>query len=169
MKLIVMACSDTKHPDPAPMPAMERYRGPMWTTLRARLQDHPHAAEAIETGELRVWVLSARFGFIPASLRIPSYNTLLSCRIAADILSNPSYDAAQFCTASRSAEETLLVGSSLYRGTMRRAAGMDGGDVLHVTETDGPGIGHHRATIGRWIAHHYSRRATPDAERGGEL
>ena len=37
--LIVMACSSTKRPGEEAMPAIDRYDGPMWRTLRAALAE----------------------------------------------------------------------------------------------------------------------------------
>lgn len=34
-RLLVLACSATKRPDPSYMPVRERYDGPLWRTLRA--------------------------------------------------------------------------------------------------------------------------------------
>ncbi len=60
-RLLILACSATKRHDPERIPAIERYDGPLWRTLRA----------ANPVGRLaRASILSARLGFREASTPI---------------------------------------------------------------------------------------------------
>jgi hypothetical protein len=52
-RFLILACSATKRPDPAPIPARDRYDGLLWRTLRAT---DPRGRRA------RVGILSARYG-----------------------------------------------------------------------------------------------------------
>ena len=70
MKLIVMKCSATKRADAGSMPAIDRYDGPMWQTLRARLAGLPAARAAMASGDLLITALSTRHGFIRADIAI---------------------------------------------------------------------------------------------------
>lgn len=64
-RLLVMACSATKSSQALPVPAVDRYTGPIWQTLKA----------ADPTGALaHVTVLSAEHGWITGSAPICRYN-----------------------------------------------------------------------------------------------
>lgn len=146
--LIALACSSTKRGDPGELPAIERYDGPMWRTLRAALAELPESARP------EVWFLSARYGFHPATLPIVNYDGVLSEARARDLLRIPSSNHAAFGTAAYRAGRVLLAGGALYRDTMRRAIlpGVRRGMVIN--ETDGEGIGHHRSQLRAWITEH---------------
>lgn len=139
--LIVMACSATKRDDPGELPAIDRYDGPMWRTLRAAL------AEPI-THQPEVWFLSARYGFHPATLPIVNYDGVLSEARARDLLRMPSSNHAAFAEEVAGHDRVLFAGGFLYRDTMRRAAPR----IRLLSETDGEGIGHHRSQLRAWIA-----------------
>lgn len=65
--LLILACSDRKRPGPGLLPAIERYDGPAFRTLRkARREGYWPAA-------LDVLVLSAEFGLIEIETPIPWY------------------------------------------------------------------------------------------------
>ena len=146
--LIVMACSGKKHPGAERMPAIDRYQGPMWGTLRAALN------ELGEAEKPEVWFLSAKYGFHPASLGILDYEQKLTEHRARDLLSNPNSNWREFAQAAHSMDRIMLAGGFVYRDAMRRAIGklpMQGASPL-IAETDGGGIGHHRAQLRQWIS-----------------
>lgn len=72
-RLLILACSATKRHDPDPIPATDRYRGPLWQTLRAT---DPEGRLA------RVGFLSARYGFRRAETRIEDYDAKLTRALA---------------------------------------------------------------------------------------
>jgi hypothetical protein len=143
MKLIAMACSQTKIATPGMMPAIDRYDGPMWRTLRAALEG--------EGERPQIWFLSARYGFQLASLQIADYDhrvTSWPARIT---------NAEGFARSVNAADAALFAGGALYRQAMRRSAYRLPAMVAlldHVTETDGLGIGYQRAQLKAWIAEH---------------
>lgn len=142
--LIAMACSGTKRPDAGELPAIDRYDGPMWRTLRAALAELPESARP------EVWFLSARYGFHPATLPIVNYDGVLSEARARDLLRMPSSNFNTFAMAVAQHPQALFAGGLLYRDTMRRAAGPT---PAAITETDSSeGIGAHRAQLRAWIA-----------------
>lgn len=67
-RLLIMACSATKSPHALPMPAVDRYTGPVWGTWRA-----------VDPGQnlAHVTVLSAEHGWIDGCERIANYNRKL--------------------------------------------------------------------------------------------
>lgn len=76
-RLLLLACSQTKRPDPGYMPAIERYMGPLWQTLRTV---DPMGTKA------RVAVVSARYGFLEAGTTIPDYDEKLTEQKARELI-----------------------------------------------------------------------------------
>jgi hypothetical protein len=76
-RLLILACSATKRHDLAPLPARDRYDGPLWRTLRAA---DPCSRRA------RVALLSARFGFRAARTLIEDYDARLSEDLASRMI-----------------------------------------------------------------------------------
>lgn len=73
-RLLILACSATKKDGPRYLPAVERYNGPLWQTLRA----------TDPKGELaQAAFLSAHLGFRAANTPIPSYDVPMTPQIAA--------------------------------------------------------------------------------------
>ncbi len=73
MRLLIMTCSARKRGGDAPLPAHERYDGPLWQVLRAYRREQPLFA-----GELAVHVLSAEFGLIPDTCPVPLYDQTMT-------------------------------------------------------------------------------------------
>ncbi|KMO26498.1 hypothetical protein VQ02_34160, partial [Methylobacterium variabile] len=72
-RLLVLACSATKRPDPDRIPALARYDGPLWRTLRAA---DPEGRRA------KVAFLSAHYGFRDAETPIADYDARLTKDLA---------------------------------------------------------------------------------------
>lgn len=72
-RLLILKCSARKRGDDAPLPALERYDGPLWQVLRSYQRQQPLLA-----ADLDVHVLSAAFGLIPASDLIPWYDRTMA-------------------------------------------------------------------------------------------
>ena len=73
-RLLILACSATKRDGPACMPAIQRYDGPLWQTLRAV---DPYGEKA------KVAFLSAHLGFRAASSPIEIYDARMTDQVAA--------------------------------------------------------------------------------------
>ncbi len=152
VKLIIMACSATKKVDQTEIPAINRYDGPMWRTLRAQLQRNPEVAAATKSGELLIWVVSARYGFFDAiNTRIHDYDQKMTPRRMATMLSCPSYDLQRIRSFVDEADAVLFAGGELYRNAMWKASGGRLTTIMKIDETDGAGIGQHRAQLGAWL------------------
>ncbi|UHC17888.1 hypothetical protein LRS73_08565 [Methylobacterium currus] len=76
-RLLILACSATKRPDPGSIPAFDRYDGPLWRTLRAA---DPAGTRA------KVAFLSAHYGFRAASSQIGVYDARLTKDLAARMI-----------------------------------------------------------------------------------
>ena len=66
-RLLILACSAAKRPDPGLMPAIERYDGPAFKVLRKYLRETGGPGPA-------VWVLSAEHGLIRGDRPIEDYD-----------------------------------------------------------------------------------------------
>lgn len=153
IKVAIMACSGKKRP--GERPAIEKYDGPMWQTLRARLAELPAAAEAFASGKLRIMVLSAKFGFIDAAVAVPDYDQRLDERRATELLRDNSYDLQMLPGMVDQAEAVLFAGGELYRNTMWKATGANLWNIMKIDETNGAGIGFQREQLSAWFNQHY--------------
>ena len=170
-RLVVMACSGTKRADATPLPAIDRYAGPLWQTLRARLAELPRAAAAVAGGDLVLLVLSAEHGFFPAGERILDYDRRLD-RDRAQWLSSAAIDRLEagrrlLRSEATLAMEFLVVGGELYKACVARVLACSGGRVsleackaldAKASWTTG-GIGEHRRQLGQWLAQRYGGQA----------
>ncbi|AIT81254.1 hypothetical protein [Novosphingobium pentaromativorans] len=152
MKLVIMACSGTKRADAAPLAALDRYDGPMWQTLRACLARHPEAARCLASKDLQIWVLSGLYGFIPVDVEVPDYEQRISAALIAKMALDPSYEFQMVPGLVDEAEAVLFAGGTLYRDAMWKASGSNLWNIMKIDETDGAGIGEHRAQLAAWFA-----------------
>jgi len=82
-RLLILACSQRKRPDQSLLPAIERYNGPAFQIVRKFLRTHP-----VEAQSLKIYVLSAKFGLIPASQPTPIYNQRMTLNQAQKLRPN---------------------------------------------------------------------------------
>ncbi len=68
-RLLILSCSQRKHASHEPLPAIDRYNGPLFLVLRRFLRECPHRA-----GGLDVYILSAAHGFIPGDFPVEWYD-----------------------------------------------------------------------------------------------
>ena len=59
-RLLILSCSQRKRETQEPLPAIERYNGPLFFVLRRFLRECPRQAR-----QLDVYILSAAYGLIP--------------------------------------------------------------------------------------------------------
>jgi hypothetical protein len=167
-RLLVLACSASKRPDPGRIPARDRYDGPLWQTLRGA---DPKGRRA------KVAFLSARFGFRDAKTPIEDYDARLTEDLAERMIAGgattrwprpPSprlpdnygmHPGAEIASLTRYGAEPIhdiaLVGGHLYLDVMRAmlAGFREMGCILdraRVTEINGP-IGFMRRDLRRWL------------------
>lgn len=65
-KLLVLSCSQSKRYECSRLPAIQRYDGPSFRLLRRYLKDSDE--------EIGIYILSAKYGLIPHTRRIPFYD-----------------------------------------------------------------------------------------------
>ena len=68
-RLLILSCSQRKHTSQNPLPAIERYNGPLFFVLRRFIRECSRKAS-----ELDVYILSAAYGLIPEDFLIPLYD-----------------------------------------------------------------------------------------------
>jgi hypothetical protein len=78
MRLLILKCSSRKRDGDAPLPAIERYDGPLWQVLRAHLRHQQEPA-------LHIFGLSAEYGLIPSHTPIPLYDATMDAARADEL------------------------------------------------------------------------------------
>lgn len=168
-RLLILACSATKRGDPEEIPAIDRYDGPLWQTLRAV---DPNGWKA------KVAFLSAHLGFRAANTPIEMYDARMTAQVAAAMKAgdlgtrwprpktqrrvmptgeHPGMHISYLCGgAERHAFlDVALVGGHLYLGVMRHLVDLfrQGGYVAadaRITEINGS-IGVMRRDLRLWL------------------
>src|SRR5690606_35781029 len=100
-------------------------------------------------------VLSALYGFVPIYVETPDYDKRMTPEILEKMQRDPSYDLQRIPHFVDRAEAVLFAGGELYRNAMWKASGGSLWNLAKVSETDGRGIGEHRAQLGAWVADHF--------------
>lgn len=167
-RLLILACSATKRGDAKYQPAIQRYDGPLWRTLRT----------VDPVGKLaKVAFLSAHFGFRSAETPIEIYDARMTPESAAAMKAGglgtrwprpkrqrwvmPSGEHAGMHIAAMTQfgrapfMQVALVGGQLYLDVMREFATLfrDGGYLsadAAITEINGP-IGRMRQDLRLWL------------------
>ncbi len=68
-RLLILSCSQRKRASHKPLPAIDRYNGPLFLVLRRFLRECPHQARLLD-----VYILSAAYGLIPGDFPIAWYD-----------------------------------------------------------------------------------------------
>lgn len=84
-KLLILSCSRKKKMGPELQPALERYDGPNFQILRKFILECP-----AESRNMDIYILSAKFGLIPANQPIPLYDELMTLPRAKELRSQVS-------------------------------------------------------------------------------
>jgi hypothetical protein len=68
-RCLILSCSRTKNGTLQPLPAVQRYTGPLYQVLRRFIRENPE-----EAADLTVYILSARYGLIDSQTPILPYD-----------------------------------------------------------------------------------------------
>ena len=68
-RLLILACSQRKQAYYEPLPAIDRYNGPLFWVLRRFMRECPRQARLLD-----VYILSAAYGLIPGNFPTPLYD-----------------------------------------------------------------------------------------------
>src|SRR5437879_513915 len=74
MRLLLVSCSATKRHDIELLPALERYQGPTYRVIKGNRPPH-----------LTIWIVSAEFGLIAETEKIPDYDKKLTAKHAQEL------------------------------------------------------------------------------------
>ena len=155
-RLILLACTATKRADPDPLPAIQRYDGPSFRTLRKWQAANPAAAEHLD-----VRILSAKLGLIAADAPISDYNQRMTPERAAELRQIVSTGLAHVAAQHGPYTATLIhLGQDYLRAlSLEQVQAAPFGEV---TFTKG-GIGVRLGQIKRWLeSHHNDQTARGD-------
>ena len=78
-RLLILSCSQRKNRSPNPLPALQRYDGVCFRVL------HKLKRTACLPDDLRIFILSAEHGLLPASQRIDYYDRVMTPARAAEL------------------------------------------------------------------------------------
>ena len=81
-RLLILSCSQRKHETQEPLPAIERYNGPLFFVLRRFLRECPRQAK-----QLDVYILSAAYGLIPGDFPTAWYDQKINVARVAELQS----------------------------------------------------------------------------------
>ena len=79
-RLLILSCSQRKHTSHEPLPAIERYNGPLFYVLRRFLRKCPRRASLLD-----VHILSAAYGLIPEDFPTPWYDRKMDMSRAVEL------------------------------------------------------------------------------------
>lgn len=166
MRLLILKCSAAKRGGPEPLPASERYDGPLWRVLRSYLREQPMFA-----ADLVVYGLSAEYGLIPGGRPIPHYDHTMAPE-RADELRPQVLEAFRGLIGGGYGQLCLGVSDRYLRAMTGWEALVPPGTAVTVTDgTMGGKLGQLRAWLeGRaWVppsASRPERLAAPESPRG---
>lgn len=161
MRLLILKCSAAKRGGSAPIPAVDRYDGPLWRVLRSYLREQP-----APPADLVIYGLSAEYGLIAGSYPIPYYDRTMDS-VRADAL-RPQ---VLTCFGELMRTNYERVGLGLSRRYLRAMTGWErlvpeGVSVTYTDGTMGGKLGQLRAWLeGRvWISPAASRPERLEAQ-----
>lgn len=110
-RCLIIGCSRTKNESPGLLSAIERYDGPEYRVIRRFL------GEAPTSPQLDMFILSAKFGLIPATKPIPTYDRLMTPD-RADELRPQVHAAVSEHVRPQNYSELLISMSKVYRSAL---------------------------------------------------
>lgn len=79
-RLLILSCSQRKRASHEPLPAIDRYNGPLFFVLRRFLRECPHRARLLD-----VYILSAVYGLIPGDFSTALYDRKMNTSRIAEL------------------------------------------------------------------------------------
>jgi cytoplasmic iron level regulating protein YaaA (DUF328/UPF0246 family) len=150
MRLLILTCGATKRPDPSPLPAIERYDGPPYRTLRKTLR------ELAQDARPHILILSAQFGLIEADAAIPTYDRRMSATHAVQLRPRVREALQQHLAANCYAETLINLGADYLPAlTVNEAVAPHLGLIRYTTG----GIGERMQQMKRWLLESITRSA----------
>ena len=79
-RLLILSCSQRKRASHDPLPAIDRYNGPLFFVLRRFLRERPRQASLLD-----VYILSAAYGLIPGDFSTTLYDRKMNTSRIAEL------------------------------------------------------------------------------------
>ena len=141
-RLLIVACGAAKRADVGHLPALDRYSGPPFRTLRKALAGLP------EQQRPTVLILSAEFGLIAADAPIPNYNHRMTEARALALRTQVREALAQALAGGRYDETMINLGADYLPALPLDPTTTD--QLGTLTNAQG-GIGERMSQMKRWI------------------
>ena len=135
-QLLIVSCGDKKCPDVGNMKALDRYLGPIFTSIR----------KAGVPENVDIAILSAKHGLIRADAPIENYNQLMTKDKVKDFLSNPN-EMSKIAETMQGYDNVLVQGGDNYKNVIKSAAG----DIPFTEVPKGRGIGDQRSFVAQFL------------------
>jgi hypothetical protein len=135
-QLLIVSCGDKKCPDVGNMKALDRYLGPIFTSIR----------KAGVPENVDVAILSAKHGLIRADTPIENYDQLMTKDKVSDFISNPN-EMSKIAETMRGYDNILVQGGDNYKSVIKSAAG----DIPFTEVPKGRGIGDQRSFVAKFL------------------
>ena len=135
-QLLIVSCGDKKCPDVGNMKALDRYLGPIFTSIR----------KAGVPENVDVAILSAKHGLIRADTPIENYDQLMTKDKVSDFISNPD-EMSKIAETMRGYDNILVQGGDNYKSVIKSAAG----DIPFTEVPKGRGIGDQRSFVAKFL------------------
>lgn len=150
-RFLLLACSQKKRLDAAPLPAIERYDGPAYKVLRRYVRVHPH-------GDPEVYILSAQHGLIRGDAPIQAYDRKMTPQRACELRDQV---AAELRTLElgRCYEHVFVYAGNVYRQALPLTSLPS--DSLTIA-TGGPGV--RLSQLKAWLSPHSVLSSQSDSE-----
>jgi hypothetical protein len=141
-RLMIISCGATKRHDPGLLPAIERYSGPPYRTLRASLRELAQARRPA------IRILSAEFGLIAAETPIPDYDHRMTPARASELAEQVRLSLWLALEHGGYAATFISLGADYWP-----ALALDPTDRAHLGELTVAqgGIGQRMAQLKRWL------------------
>ena len=135
-QLLIVSCGDKKCPDVGNMKALDRYLGPIFTSIR----------KAGVPENVDVAILSAKHGLIRADTKIENYDQLMTKDKVNDFISDPN-QMSKIAETMRGYDNILVQGGDNYKNVIKSAAG----DIPFTEVPKGRGIGDQRSFVAKFL------------------
>lgn len=155
--LLIVSCSDAKTFDVEPIPAIRRYDGPLWQTLRSTLSSIPASAWP------SIAALSAEHGLIEANTPIADYDRRMNEARAAELARDPDFRAS-LADLAGGKERIYVAGGKLYRDSVTLAGAYAAIPTMIDGAPEGTTIGHLRQRMRSWLLDTFILESEPKIE-----
>ncbi len=143
LRLLMLSCSQKKRSTPDLLPALERYDGPAYRVINKFLRVHPSGEYS-----LGIYILSAKFGLIPASKLIPDYDHRMTPKRATE-LQRPTLKKLKQILVDEQYKELFISLGKDYRQVLTGYESLTTTN-LNVTVSQGA-IGYKLAELRNWL------------------